>query len=88
VFVVNKSDRGGAELVEQEIVAMQGLAAGRGMGCHRWCGRWRRRARGCGELMEVVRRCALGEGRAKGKGGSFAGQMRKRDCGWIIWELR
>src|SRR5580698_9294100 len=27
VFVVNKSDRGGAELVEQEIVAMQGLAA-------------------------------------------------------------
>ncbi|MGH9597356.1 MAG: methylmalonyl-CoA epimerase, partial [Edaphobacter sp.] len=26
VFVVNKSDRGGAELVEQEIVAMQGLA--------------------------------------------------------------
>ncbi len=29
VFVVNKSDRGGAELVEQEIVAMQGLAAGR-----------------------------------------------------------
>ncbi|WP_353067673.1 methylmalonyl Co-A mutase-associated GTPase MeaB [Tunturibacter psychrotolerans] len=28
VFVVNKSDRGGAELVEQEIVAMQGLALG------------------------------------------------------------
>src|SRR5580698_7559757 len=27
VFVVNKSDRGGAEMVEQEIVAMQGLAA-------------------------------------------------------------
>ena len=26
IFVVNKSDRGGAELVEQEIVAMQGLA--------------------------------------------------------------
>src|SRR5580698_3832195 len=30
VFVVNKSDRGGAELVEQEIVAMQGLATERG----------------------------------------------------------
>ncbi|WP_433966065.1 methylmalonyl Co-A mutase-associated GTPase MeaB [Tunturiibacter gelidiferens] len=30
VFVVNKSDRGGAELVEQEIVAMQGLALARG----------------------------------------------------------
>ena len=27
IFVVNKSDRGGAELVEQEIVAMQALAA-------------------------------------------------------------
>ena len=27
IFVVNKSDRGGAELVEQEIVAVQGLAA-------------------------------------------------------------
>ena len=33
IFVVNKSDRGGAELVEQEIVAMQGLAGGaRGVG--------------------------------------------------------
>src|ERR1700678_1718698 len=32
VFVVNKSDRGGAEMVEQEIVAMQGLVAERGWG--------------------------------------------------------
>ncbi len=31
IFVVNKSDRGGAELVEQEILAMQGL------GCAAWC---------------------------------------------------
>jgi LAO/AO transport system kinase len=30
IFVVNKSDRGGAELVEGEILAMQGLAAVRG----------------------------------------------------------
>jgi LAO/AO transport system kinase len=30
VFVVNKADRGGAELLETEILAMQGLAAGRG----------------------------------------------------------
>ena len=33
IFVVNKSDRGGAEQVEAEIVAMQGLAAAaRGVG--------------------------------------------------------
>jgi LAO/AO transport system kinase len=30
IFVVNKSDRGGAEMVEGEILAMQGLAAARG----------------------------------------------------------
>ena len=37
IFVVNKSDRGGAELVEQEIVAMQGLATKSGVdGFLRW----------------------------------------------------
>jgi LAO/AO transport system kinase len=62
VFVVNKSDRGGAELVEQEIVAMQGLAMGR----DEWVPPVVRTAattgEGVGELMETVRRCAVEKG--------------------------
>ena len=58
IFVVNKSDRGGAELVEQEIVAMQSLALGR-----RWVPPVVRTVattgEGIAELMETVRRCAL-----------------------------
>jgi len=60
-FVVKKSDRGGAELVEQEIVAMQGLAGRVG---------WvppvvktvATTGEGVGELMEAVRRCAVEKG--------------------------
>jgi LAO/AO transport system kinase len=59
IFVVNKSDRGGAELVEQEIVAMQGLAAEHG----RWVAPVVRTSATTGEgvqtLMEAVRRCAV-----------------------------
>jgi LAO/AO transport system kinase len=58
VFVVNKSDRGGAELVEQEILAMQGLAV-QGEG---WVApvvlTSATTGEGMGELMAVVRRCA------------------------------
>src|SRR5580658_126019 len=58
VFVVNKSDRGGAELVEQEIVAMQGLVAER----NGWVPPVVRTVATTGEgvrdLMEAVRRCA------------------------------
>jgi LAO/AO transport system kinase len=58
IFVVNKADRGGAELVEQEIVAMQGLGGG-GSG---WTAPVVRTAAstgdGVGELIETVRRCA------------------------------
>jgi LAO/AO transport system kinase len=58
VFVVNKSDRGGAELVEQEIVAMQGLLFAEQ-------GEWvppvvrtvATTGEGVPELMEAVRRC-------------------------------
>jgi LAO/AO transport system kinase len=61
VFVVNKADRGGAELVEREIVAMQGLGGG---------GAWvapvvrtvATTGEGVGELMEAVRRCAAERG--------------------------
>jgi LAO/AO transport system kinase len=59
IFVVNKCDRGGAELVEQEIIAMQGLAEG-GV-------RWvppvvktvATTGAGVPELMAEVRRCAV-----------------------------
>jgi LAO/AO transport system kinase len=58
VFVVNKSDAGGAERVEAEILAMQGLAAA-GDG---WVAPAVRTAatsgEGVAELMAAVRRCA------------------------------
>jgi LAO/AO transport system kinase len=57
VFVVNKSDAGGAERVEAEILAMQGLAAGSG-----WVPPIVRTVatsgEGVAELMVAVRHCA------------------------------
>jgi len=58
VFVVNKSDRGGAELVEQEIVAMQGLAASRGGWMPPVVMTVATSGEGVKELMEAVRECA------------------------------
>jgi len=58
VFVVNKSDRGGAELVEQEIVAMQGLAASRGGWVPPVVMTVATSGEGVKELMEAVRECA------------------------------
>jgi LAO/AO transport system kinase len=58
VFVVNKSDRGGAELVEQEIVAMQGLAASRGGWVPPVVKTVAISGEGVGEVMESVRKCA------------------------------
>jgi LAO/AO transport system kinase len=67
IFVVNKSDRGGAELVEQEIVAMQGLVAGSGG----WVPPVVRTVATTGDgvqaLMEEVRRCAAEKGRRRGR---------------------
>jgi LAO/AO transport system kinase len=58
VYAINKSDRGGAEQVEAEIVAMQGLAAAG----EEWVAPVVRcvatTGEGVGKLMEVVRRCA------------------------------
>jgi LAO/AO transport system kinase len=59
VFVVNKSDRGGAELVEQEIVAMQGLAAASGGWVPPVVRTVATTGEGAQELMETVRRCAV-----------------------------
>ena len=59
IFVVNKSDRDGAELVEQQIVAMQGLAAGHGEWISPVVRTVATRGEGIQELMEAVRRCAV-----------------------------
>jgi LAO/AO transport system kinase len=59
VFVVNKSDRGGAELVEQEIVAMQGLAVDRDGWVPPVVRTVATTGEGVQELMETVRRCAV-----------------------------
>src|SRR3984957_2717789 len=59
IFVVNKSDRDGAELVEQEIVAMQGLAAERTGWMPPVVRTVATTGEGVQELMETVRRCAV-----------------------------
>jgi LAO/AO transport system kinase len=58
IFVVNKSDRGGAELVEQEILAMQGLVAERRGWVPPVVKTVATTGEGVQELMEAVRRCA------------------------------
>jgi LAO/AO transport system kinase len=58
VFVVNKADRGGAELVEAEILAMQGLGSERGGWVAPVVRTVATTGEGVKELMEVVRRCA------------------------------
>jgi LAO/AO transport system kinase len=59
VFVVNKSDRAGAEQVEAEIVAMQGLVAKDDGWVAPVVRTVATTGEGVAELMEVVRRCAL-----------------------------
>jgi LAO/AO transport system kinase len=74
IFVVNKSDRGGAELVEQEIVAMQGLVAERGGWVPPVVRTVATTGEGVGELMEAVRRCAAEKrGRRLRVGGATSG---------------
>ncbi len=58
IFVVNKSDRGGAELVEGEILAMQGLAAEHGGWVPPVVRTVASTGEGVAELMATVRRCA------------------------------
>ena len=65
IFVVNKSDRGGAEVVEQEIVAMQGLAAESGGWVAPVVRTVATSGEGVGELLEVVRRCAVEKGKGR-----------------------
>jgi LAO/AO transport system kinase len=72
VFVVNKSDRGGAEQLEQEIVAMQGLAAGGGGWVAPVVRTVATTGEGVSELMETVRRCAAEK---RGRRVRFGGLM-------------
>ena len=64
IFVVNKSDRGGAELVEAEILAMQSLGAKHDEWVPPVVKTVATSGEGVAELMETVRRCA-GEKRAR-----------------------
>jgi LAO/AO transport system kinase len=73
VFVVNKSDRGGAELVEQEIVAMQGLVAERGGWTPPVVRTVATTGEGVGELMQAVRRYAEGKVERRLRTGDVAG---------------
>jgi LAO/AO transport system kinase len=76
IFVVNKSDRGGAELVEQEIVAMQGLVAGQFVEQGDWVPPVVRTVattgEGVPELIEAVRRCVKERGRRRLRVGDAA----------------
>ncbi len=58
IFVVNKSDRGGAELVEKEIVAMQTLAQGHSEWVPPVVRTVATTGEGVSELMDAVQRCA------------------------------
>jgi LAO/AO transport system kinase len=81
VFVVNKSDRGGAELVEQEIVAMQSLAAKHDGWMPPAVRTVATTGEGVQELMEMVRRCAVEKGVRKVRIDGVAGLSAVRQSG-------
>ena len=73
IFVVNKSDRGGAESVEQEIVAMQALAVERGGWVPPVVRTVATTSEGVQELMDAIRQCARrGGARRARKSEAFA----------------
>jgi LAO/AO transport system kinase len=77
VFVVNKSDRGGAELVEQEIVAMQGLAARQGGWIPPVVQTVATTGEGVPKLMETLMRCATEKGARRERVDDYARQVRQ-----------
>ena len=84
IFVVNKSDRGGAELVEQEIVAMQGLAAESGEWVPPVVRTVATTGEGVGELMELVRRCAVEKGKGRVRVRAATGGLRLDHLGVAV----
>jgi LAO/AO transport system kinase len=75
IFVVNKSDRGGAELVEQEIVAMQGLVAERVEWVPPVVRTIATTGEGVQELMAAVRRCATEKSGRRVRASAIAGGL-------------
>src|SRR5271168_4737903 len=84
VFVVNKSDRGGAELVEQEIVAMQGLAVERAGWVPPVVRTVATTGEGVRELMEAVRRCAVEKGERRLRTSVTSGGLRLDHLGVAV----
>jgi LAO/AO transport system kinase len=84
IFVVNKSDRGGAELVEQEIVAMQGLATERGGWVPPVVRTVATTGEGVQELMETVRRCAAERGGRRIRASVTTGGLRLDHLGVAV----
>jgi LAO/AO transport system kinase len=89
IFVVNKSDAGGAERVESEIVAMQGLAVSRGGWVPPVIRTVATSGEGVAELMEAVRRCAAqkkGAGKHRGWMAEQGG-LRLDHLGVAVWSI-
>jgi LAO/AO transport system kinase len=84
IFVVNKSDRGGAEQVEQEIVAMQGLALGHGEWVPPVVRTVATTGEGVQELMEAVRRCAAEKGGRRVRASETRGGLRLDHLGVAV----
>jgi len=84
VFVVNKSDRGGAELVEQEILAMQGLVAERGTWIPPVVRTIATTGEGVQELMEAVKRCAAEKGERRVQIRAIEGGLRLDHLGVAV----
>jgi LAO/AO transport system kinase len=84
IFVVNKSDRGGAEQVEQEIVAMQGLALGHGEWVPPVLRTVATTGEGVQELMEAVRRCAAEKGGRRVRASETRGGLRLDHLGVAV----
>jgi LAO/AO transport system kinase len=84
IFVVNKSDRGGAELVEQEIVAMQGLTTERGGWVPPVVRTVATTGEGVQELMETVRRCAAERGGRRIRASISTGGLRLDHLGVAV----
>jgi LAO/AO transport system kinase len=84
IFVVNKSDRGGAEQVEQEIVAMQGLALGHGGWVPPVVRTVATTGEGVQELMEAVRRCAAEKGGRRERASETRGGLRLDHLGVAV----
>jgi LAO/AO transport system kinase len=84
IFVVNKADRGGAELVEQEIVSMQGLGGER----NGWVAPVVRTVattgEGVAELMEAVRSCAAEKRERRVRVGAWGAGLRLDHLGVAV----